>query len=75
MTMHAWAERVVHVELLSDDSEIALTARRFVEQRVERHRAASLAGTDRETVLTSSVYDVLVLVAWLGTFALVGWWL
>lgn len=35
MTMHAWSEHVVHVELVSDDDEIALTARRFLEQRFD----------------------------------------
>lgn len=33
MSMHAWAEHVVHVELLSDDHEIASTAVRYLEQR------------------------------------------
>lgn len=33
MTLHAWSEHVVHVELLSDDSEICRTAARFLEQR------------------------------------------
>lgn len=33
MTMHAWPEHVVHVELLSDDAEIAKTAVRFLERR------------------------------------------
>lgn len=33
MAMHAWSEHVVHVELVSDDDEIARTARRFLEQR------------------------------------------
>lgn len=33
MAMHAWSEHVVHVELVSRDTEIARTAKRFVEQR------------------------------------------
>lgn len=33
MSMHAWSEHVVHVDLLSDDREIASTAARFLEQR------------------------------------------
>lgn len=33
MAMHAWSEHVVHVVLVSDDGEIARTARRFLEQR------------------------------------------
>ena len=33
MPLHAWSEHVVHVELLSDDAEIARTAARFLEQR------------------------------------------
>ncbi len=33
MSMHAWAEHVVHIDLLSDDREIASTAVRFLEQR------------------------------------------
>lgn len=37
MRMHAWSEHVVHVELLSDDMEIADTARRFLEQRFRTH--------------------------------------
>lgn len=33
MTLHAWAEHVVHVQLASRDAEIARTAARFFEQR------------------------------------------
>ncbi len=33
MSLHAWVEHVVHVELVSDDAEIASTAVRFLEQR------------------------------------------
>ena len=33
MTLHAYAEHVVHVELVSRDAEIARAAARFIEQR------------------------------------------
>jgi hypothetical protein len=33
MSTHAWAEHVVHVDLLSDDPEIASETVRFLEQR------------------------------------------
>lgn len=33
MTLHAWAEHVVHVDLVSRDQEISRTAARFLEQR------------------------------------------
>ena len=33
MPMHTWSEHVVHVELLSEDDELARTAGRFLEQR------------------------------------------
>ena len=33
MTLHTWAEHVVHAELVSRDLEIARTAQRFLEQR------------------------------------------
>lgn len=33
MPLHTWSEHVVHVELLSDDDELARTASRFLEQR------------------------------------------
>lgn len=33
MTLHAWSEHVVHVDLVSRDREIARTAKHFLEQR------------------------------------------
>lgn len=33
MPLHTWSEHVVHVELLSDDDELARTASRFLRQR------------------------------------------
>lgn len=33
MPLHAWSEHVVHIQLLSNDDEIARTASRFLEQR------------------------------------------
>jgi hypothetical protein len=63
MTMHAWAEHVVHVELLSDDTEIASTAVRFLEQRfadrdVEGHAEPGRVRLHSETDRPVTAADV-----------------
>ncbi len=44
MTSHAWEEHVVHVDLLSDDPEVASEAVRFLEGRFADHDPEGHAG-------------------------------
>ena len=43
MSTHAWAEHVVHVDLVSDDPQIASEAVRFLEQRFAERDAEAHA--------------------------------
>ena len=63
MTMHAWAEHVVHVELLSGDAEIAETTVRFLERRfsdrdVEGHAEPGRIGLHSDLARPVSAEDV-----------------
>lgn len=45
MRLHTWADHVVHVELLSDDSDISTTTELFLERRFQAE-GADVSGND-----------------------------
>lgn len=47
MSTHAWAEHVVHVDLVSDDPQVAAETVRFLEQRFVERDPEGRAATGR----------------------------
>lgn len=56
--MHAWSEHVVHVELVSDDSEISEAARRYLEACFEAGEPEVHASAGRLRVHTQPANPV-----------------